>query len=61
MIGDHWTDTAAAARNVTAGLNIATIGSLRSGNESKAVLLIWASLAQVFAVLALAIGVLDAV
>ena len=58
MIIDHWTGTNTTARNVAAGLNIRTIGSLRTGNDSKALLLIWAAVAQVAAVVVLAIGIL---
>ena len=56
MLNSHWTDTEQSARFVTAFINIRSVGSLRTGNNTKALLLLVAAVAQIAAVVVLALG-----
>lgn len=46
MLTDHWTDSEVTARNIIGRLNTESVGTLRRGNEVKALLLMAAAGAQ---------------
>jgi hypothetical protein len=61
MLGKHWTDSEITAKNNVATLKIRSLASLRSGNNTKANLLLAAVLVQVSAVAVLAVALYLAV
>ncbi len=62
MTGDaHWWATPAAARQDLAAVNVATVDTLRGGNEKKAARLTWAASFQLIAMMALGAALLVAV
>lgn len=58
MLVDHWTDSEASARYVSAYCNLETVASLRAGTSVKAHLLLSAAAMQVLAILAMATSAL---
>lgn len=53
MTSDHWTDSETAARNISAGLNVTTLATLRTGNNRKALAVLVAFGFQMAAILGL--------